>query len=227
MLYGDMSAFISGLGSLESGLAVLPMSPTWCSLAVAWVQRPAALGRLVNWLTDRLLLRDSVLLTLTKGEAHEMRLLGVYREQKGPSSLQLLPTQPNSALGLPRLASTERLLLDPAAWGQFVGGTPHPGQGPGFLDESHTLGEAMRIRRVTIGWDDDGFGAQPFTTWCPFSVEGSDCVTHRLLNLHVHSKNLAPFMTCGAVPEGTVEQRIDLLQTAQAFFEDEYDHDEW
>ena len=227
MLYQPISTYAADLVSLPSGMAVLPMNPKWCSLAVMWVHRPSALGRLNNWFVDRLLLREGALRVMTEGEPHEMRLLGVFREQYGVAGLDMLPTVPSSAV----MASTRKRLFDPAAWGQYVGGTPH-GDGPGFLDTAHTLGDAIRIRRVTTRWvkpekpSSGGPSRVPVTRWCPYSREGEDCVEHRLANLHVHSKNTAAFATCGAAGAAAKADRKRMMKEAHEFFEKAYDHTE-
>ena len=210
MLYKPLNLRTVALSELmPSGMAVVPMSPSWSSLAVMWADRPAAVGRLNNWLMDRMLLRDGALAAITAGDAHEMRLLGAFRDQQGPSALGLLPTQPNSKA----TTSTGGGLFDPAGWGQFLGGTPH-GDGPGFLDREHTLGAAVRMGRVRVRWNDAV--SAPETRWCPYGVEGDDCVVHALFNLHVHSKNTAAFVTCGASAAAAASERSALVDTAAA-----------
>jgi hypothetical protein len=108
---------------------------------------------------------------------HEMFLMSVYGKVRGSIFMKDLPTMPSSK-DFEKFDS----IFDPAAWGQYVGGTQN--EGPGAKPLDHDISR-MLIANPTFDviWKEDEEGRRiPY-----FTYHGKDV---KINNLHIHSKNL-------------------------------------
>jgi hypothetical protein len=97
--------------------------------------------------------------------------------------LSYLPTMPGDPW------SNELGLFDPAAYGQYLGGTNLPGKGPGHAEEWHWIGNKILAGKLL---------PKPPSYAVPPSVKlVEQNQNHTLNTLHIHSKNLQDF-TYGA-----------------------------
>jgi hypothetical protein len=94
--------------------------------------------------------------------------------------LAYLPTMPGDKY------STKLGLFDPAAYGQYLGGTNTPGKGPGHAEERHFIGAKILSEDLApVPHTVEGLG--------PSVLDKSSGLHHQLNTLHVHSKNLGGF----------------------------------
>lgn len=134
----------------------------------------------IDWLVNKL---DKNLLNVknlqniyTRGiEIPEMRHLGILYEFY-PEMFNLLPILPYE---------NSQIIFDPASYGQYLNGT-HLKRGNyifkrRWVSMNHIVGSELKSKRINCG-----FKQQPFVLFEKSKVD--------LVNLHVHSKNLAKFL---------------------------------
>lgn len=80
--------------------------------------------------------------------------------------------------------------FDPAGYGQFLGGSPHNGNKPGFTDANHYIGRLL----ANGEWDcviiDDAKNGKR-----PYLLHKRSGWTAPILSLHIHSKNTKKFLS--------------------------------
>jgi hypothetical protein len=103
---------------------------------------------------------------------NEMVLLKlVYNNSK--VILDFFPSLPNNKFN--------KIIFDPASWGQYIGGTPF--HNAGFIDDNHFVGQELRKNKFKIVWKNKE----------PFVIENE--TEYKLANLHIHSKQLQKFIS--------------------------------
>jgi hypothetical protein len=108
---------------------------------------------------------------------HEMSLMRIYNKDKGEKYLSSLPSLLTS-LYFPEFLS----LYDPAAFGQYVGGTRN--EGPGAKPTDHYISQLMiEHPEYDVIWEKDEKNRKiPYFDMRNFKT--------KINNLHIHSKNL-------------------------------------
>lgn len=107
---------------------------------------------------------------------NEMRILNLAAENK-PDYFSILPSLPYQS----------KVIFDPASYGQFLNGT-HVKRGNFFLKRryistNHIVGKELKSKRIMVKFNNN----RPIVTF--------DDKSFKLMNLHVHSKNLKKFVS--------------------------------
>lgn len=109
---------------------------------------------------------------------NEMTILKIIQEET-PELLSLFPTLPTA-----QNYNDYNICFDPASWGQYIGGTFN-GTPPGWAGEHHYIGrEILKGKYKTL-----------FTNGKPEILDLINNQKYQLFNLHIHSKNLKPFLS--------------------------------
>jgi hypothetical protein len=112
---------------------------------------------------------------------NEMTLMKIYADWGGDDYLAQLPSLPTDKHAM------ELGLFDPAAYGQYLGGTPFK-PGEPWAEERHFIGKAILDKKIEVKWMEGWDVSFP-------SVRETDDRPGKywLHNLHVHSKQLNKF----------------------------------
>lgn len=107
---------------------------------------------------------------------NEMKILNLAAENK-PDYFSILPSLPYQS----------KVIFDPASYGQFLNGT-HVKRGNFFLKRryistNHIVGKELKSKRIMVKFNNN----RPIVTF--------DDKSFKLMNLHVHSKNLKKFVS--------------------------------
>jgi len=126
--------------------------------------------------------KEKIIRKYNLGMIHEMGLMGIYGIERGYIFITKLPTLPNS----PNFEDFNSI-FDPAAWGQFVGGTQN--EGPGAKPTDHDISQVLiKHPEYNVIWVKDIEGRK-----IPFFKMGDEHI--RINNLHIHSKNLHLYLS--------------------------------
>ncbi len=115
---------------------------------------------------------------------NEMGLMAAYHKERGSDHIAHLPILPFGSFS--RNYNDFNSIFDPASWGQFVGGTRT--EGPGAKPLDHYIGRLLRANpQYKVVWKvEDGLKL-------PYFHYDNNLV--KINNLHIHSKNLAAFVS--------------------------------
>jgi hypothetical protein len=201
MLYCDLAALVPKLAARYAGLAVTFDNDQRCVPGFIYVPRVAAIAALNEFILEML---QKLRATYTREQLaglNDMMLLGHFRT-RGFARIDHLPIVPPDYPG--QLRSTVghvasdppcysrhfaelRTVFDAAALGQFLGGTDFrnsPKGSQGFVNESCVFDP----RRVNVRMTTDDAGRRIPVIETPAGISP-------VANLHIHSKNLRPFLS--------------------------------
>jgi hypothetical protein len=198
MLYCDLQAILPGLERSFAGIGATFDNDMRCVPGLVYASSAAAIASLCDFCLDVL---GKVRATGQGPSLNDMVLLGAYRS-RGEASIDHLPIVPPDYPGVLRSPVGHRAaepgrysrhfdalghVFDAAALGQFMGGVDPrngPGSSIGFINESCLFDP--RLLRPRMVRDADGRRV-------PVVATGGG--EHRVANLHIHSKNLAAFLS--------------------------------
>lgn len=108
-----------------------------------------------------------------RGFFNEMEILSQMQRDGLISTLPYLP----SHIGDPQVTAN-KYLFDPASYGQYIGGTPHNGGKPGWVEDRHHIGRAIINKEIVVEFD---IMKRPL-------VRTPSGKSFPLFNLHIHNK---------------------------------------
>jgi hypothetical protein len=202
MLYCDLGALGEKLATLYGGLAVTFDNDQRCVPGFIYVPQVAAMAALNDFIVEMLRKLRATYTPVQLTGLNDMMLLGHFRT-RGFALIDHLPIVPPDYPGALR-SSAGHVAADPACYsrhfaelgtvfdaaalGQFLGGidfrnAAHPTQG--FVNESCVFDP--RVVNVRMTTDDAGRRIPVVET--PAGIAP-------VANLHIHSKNLRPFLSC-------------------------------
>jgi hypothetical protein len=115
---------------------------------------------------------------------NDMTLMRRYVDTRGAGGAQFLPVLPFGDYSQDREALGG--IFDPGDFGQYLGGTR--GGGAGITYEGHIIGGVLRANPdYRVVWQDEGSRRCPY-----FSYDDKQV---KMNSLHIHSKNMVPFMS--------------------------------
>jgi hypothetical protein len=182
LLYYSLKEFDNIFQKKYSHLAITTGGDHKCMTGFLFIKNYEALSLMTQFFVDllRACSESDIRRTYGVDMVHEMSLMRIYGLKKGDIYLSHLPTMPNS----PDFHLFNSL-FDPAAWGQFVGGTIDGI--PGVKPADHYISRMLITNpSYIVIWKDDEKGRHiPY-----FRGSGEDI---RINNLHIHSKNLSKY----------------------------------
>lgn len=162
LLYHPLGNIVN---NLTKGVHITPQKPTEHIFGCCIIKDKDKFNNITNSIYNAVIRGKQFVLSQTGDQAHEMRLLNYY----GKQYINDLPVHP--ALG-----NIDHMIFDPITYGQYFGGT-HGGAPPGFIDREHIAGRLLDERSKLSIIDNE-------------PVINYNNETFKLINLHVHSKNL-------------------------------------
>jgi hypothetical protein len=184
LLYYDLKELHNIFVSLYSNLSITTGGETKCMTGFLFIKNWKSLSLMTQFFIDVLTEygKDLVVEHYGMEMLHEMSLMRAYGKEMGSSYLADLPTLPDS----PDF-KVFNSIFDPAAWGQYVGGTKN--EGPGAKPLDHYVSRVLIDHpEYDVVWKKDEKGRKiPYFTGMEEDV--------RINNLHIHSKHLSKYVS--------------------------------
>lgn len=191
LLYYDLAEHHKEFRCLYEYMAVTPGGPDRNITGFMFIKYAQPLAAMTQFFID--IIKTHGLKKLRKkyntDMVHEMSLMKMYEIERGIEYLQHLPILPfgEYAVEYDRFNS----IFDPAAWGQFVGGTNE--KGPGAKPKNLYIGQLLIDNPdYTIIWKKDEEDRN-----IPYFKYNDNYNDHeiKINNLHIHSKNLEKYVS--------------------------------
>jgi hypothetical protein len=183
MLYYDLKEYEKTFKNNYIGLAITKGSSYKWMTGFAFIKDYIALSKMTQFFIFILQTHGvkGILKKYPIEMVHEMSLISLYNTYE-PEQLISPPTLPSSWNFI-----DYNSIFDPAAWGQYVGGTTDgiPGAKPPDHDISQML---IKHPEYDVIWNKDNKGRK-----IPYFKIGDEHV--RINNLHIHSKNLHLYLS--------------------------------
>jgi len=179
LIYFDIDDYAQTFKRLYSGLAVTPCGPQHTLDGFAYIADWQALASMTGfWIKILATLGiDGIIGKYHYDMVNEMTMMHLYHTEVGIETLPILPFGDHS-MHFEHFGS----VFDPATYGQYVGGTRV--DGPGVKPTNHYVGHVLNAHpEYDVVWE----RGVPF-----FSYEEK---LARVNNLHIHSKNMRPYMS--------------------------------
>jgi hypothetical protein len=202
LLYYDLDLLVPHLRDLYSGIAATFDNDTRCVPGILYIANAGAMAPLTSFILEAVATPGRSAERLQQGALiNDMTLLGAFR-CRAPAAIDHLPIVPDdypAPLQSPmrhipaepscysRHFETLGLIFDAAALGQYLGGVdPRNTHGPsvGFINESCVFDPRVVSPRLIVDACDRRVPV----------VETASGL-HRVVNLHIHSKNLRAFLS--------------------------------
>lgn len=183
MLYYDLKEYEETFKKLYSSLAITQGSEHKWMTGFAFIKDYIALSKMTHFFLYVLQTygKHGILKKYGMDMIHEMSLMSAYHKEQ-PERLRSLPTLPSS-----QNFEDFNSIFDPAAWGQYVGGTQV--DGPGAKPIDHIISQVLISNpSYTVVSVKDIEGRK-----VPFLKMGDEHI--RINNLHIHSKNLHLYLS--------------------------------
>lgn len=181
LIYHDINNIIHWLSNQVEDCGLTRGTPNDVMTGFAYFKNFNSLSRLSDFILTELN-------TYTVGDfVNEMNLLSKFASIHGNSyNIPTLPYQLNHKLSMePYPYIIMPFIFDPAAWGQYVGGTPHNGKTPGWAENAHYIGKEILNGRYNVVWINKK----------PYVKDLKSETFTPLFNLHIHSKDLHKYVS--------------------------------
>jgi len=191
LLYYDLGIHHEKFQSLYDYMAITPGGPDRNITGFMFIKHAQALRVMTQFFVDMIKMHGLKRLRekYKTDMIHEMSLMKMYEIEHGEQYLRHLPILPFGVHA--KEYDMFDSIFDPAAWGQFVGGTNS--EGPGAKPNNLYIGQLLIDNpEYTVIWKQDNEGRKiPYFKYND-NYNDNDITIN---NFHIHSKNLSKYMS--------------------------------
>ena len=183
LTYFDIDKWTPVFDRLYSGLAVTPCGPQHVLDGFMYIGEWQVLAHMTQFFIDQLenLGINGIIRKYKYDMVNEMTMMHLYSQLVGIDWLPIMPWGEHSVN-----FDEFDAVFDPATWGQYVSGTQTAG--PGIKPQNHYIGVMLgQHNDYDVMWQVESGLRVPY-----FSHDGK---LTKINNLHIHSKNMQPYMS--------------------------------